>query len=407
MHFLLAANTHFPCAFPCIPNVYPMSIQSQERSLLPFVTLQGAVGSLFAFIGFFLMRNRGHQAMFEFTAIMLTVAMVAAVLAYGFGARLGLGGKTLMKLGFFLPGIVLLSGNQSVWAMSFAYGSFLGLSWSARHWLEMQLLSDGQRDAYASHAGALAVGGSIVATLAATVLLTRSANSARLLYALYGAACILAAWRLGRGMADAPLQPLKAPLALARRPEFLACLPLFFLESGLFGLGQAVTSIGASRAMGSAAALGTAATVAGLAGGVGLYLSARRRDVDNRASWLGGSCLAMAIAFLFLAGSAWIPGLFVVHLIVKAVAHPFLGASEHVLNQRALDIAGDLGDRIVVREVTLWIMRMLSLLGFWALSTALPPTLMLAAGAVLMAAAVALEYLVAHAWFGEPERQAA
>jgi hypothetical protein len=291
--------------------------------------------------------------------------------------------------------------------MSFAYGSLLGQSWSARHWLEMQLLSDGQRDAYASHAGALAVGGSIVATLVATVLLTRSANSARLLYALYGAACILAAWRLGRGMADAPLQPLKAPLALARRPEFLACLPLFFLESGLFGLGQAVTSIGASRAMGSAAALGTAATVAGLAGGVGLYLSARKRDVDNRASWLGGSCLAMAIAFLFLAGSAWIPGLFVVHLIVKAVAYPFLGASEHVLNQRALDIAGDLGDRIVVREVTLWMMRMLSLLGFWALSTALPPTLMLAAGAVLMAAAVALEYLVAHAWFGEPERQAA
>ena len=97
--------------------------------------------------------------------------------------------------------------------------------------------------------------------------------------------------------------------------------------------------------MGSAAALGTVATVAGLAGGVGLYLSARRRDVDNRASWLGGSCLAMAIAFLFLAGSAWIPGLFVVHLIAKAAAGPFLGASEHVLNQRALDIAGDLGDR--------------------------------------------------------------
>jgi len=384
-----------------------MPIPIQERTLLPFVTLQGAVCTLFGFIGYFMMSSRGHQAMFEFTSIMLTFAMLAALFAYGFGARLGLSGKTLMKLGFFFPGVVLLSGNQSVWAMSFAFGSFLGLTWSARHWLEMQLLSDGQRDAYASHAGALGVAGGIAATLLATMLLGNSGNSARLLYALYGAACLLAAWRLGRGMADAPLQPLKAPLALVKRPEFLACLPLFFLESGLFGLGQAITSVGASRAMGSAAALGTAATVAGLAGGVGLYLSARRRDVDNRASWLGGSCLAMAIAFLFLAGSAWLPGLFVVHLIVKAVASPFLSASEHVLNQKVLDIAGDLGDRIVVREVTLWAMRMVSLLGFWALSNALPPAVMLAAGALLMAVAVALEYIVAHAWFGEEAQQPA
>jgi hypothetical protein len=384
-----------------------MPIPPQERSLLPFVALQGAVCTLSGFIGYFLMRQRGHEAMFEFTSIMLTFAMLAAALAYGVGARLGLGGKTLMKLGFFVPGAVLLSGNQSIWALSFAFGSFLGLTWSARHWLEMQLLSDGQRDAYASHAGALAVAGGIVATLLATLLLSHTGNSARLLYGLYGVLCLLAAWRLGRGMPEAPMQPLKAPLALVRQPDFLACLPLFFLESGLFGLGQAMTAIGASRAMGSAAALGTVATVAGLAGGVGLYLSARKRDVDNRASWLGGSCLAMAVAFLFLAGSAWVPGLFVVHLIAKAAAGPFLGASEHVLNQRALDFDGALGDRIVVREITLWALRMASLLGFWALSTTMPPAVTLAIGALLMAFAVALEYLVAQAWFGTDARQPA
>jgi hypothetical protein len=78
-----------------------------------------------------------------------------------------------------------------------------------------------------------------------------------------------------------------------------------------------------------------------------------------------------------------------------------------VLNQKVLDIAGDLGDRIVVREVTLWAMRMASLLGFWALSNALPPAAMLAAGALLMALAVTLEYMVAQAWFGEEARQPA
>lgn len=388
------------------PHLVSMFISTQERTLLPFVALQGAVGTLSGFIGYFLIGGHRHEAMFEFTALMLTVAMLAAVLAYGLGPKLGLTGKMLMKLGFFLPGIVLLSDNQTVWALSIAFGGFLGLTWSARHWLEMQLLADGQRDGYASHAGALAVAGGIVATLVATMLLAQSGNSARLLYALYGVACLLAAWRLGHGMPDAPLQPLKAPFALVKQPEFLACLPLFFLESGLFGLGQAVTSIGASRAMGSATALGWVATVAGLAGGVGLYLSAKKRDIGNRGSWLGGSCLAMAVAFLFLAGSAWIPALFVVHLIAKAAAGPFLGASEHVLNQRALDIQGDLGDRIVAREVMLWLLRMVSLLGFWALSTTMPATMMLALGAVLMALAVGLEYLVAQAWFGEEVRQA-
>lgn len=49
---------------------------------------------------------------------------------------------------------------------------------------------------------------------------------------------------------------------------------------------------------------------------------------------------------------------------------------------------------------------MVSLLGFWAMSTTMPPAVMLAVGAVLMAFAVALEYLVAQAWFGEDARQA-
>src|SRR5512133_595372 len=169
MQHLWSLSTH---ALSPYSDAYSMAIQTQERSLLPFVTLQGAICTLFGFIGYFLMSGRGHQAMFEFTSIMLTFAMLAAVLAYGFGARLGLSGKTLMRLGFFLPGVVLLSGNGSVWAMAFAFGSFLGLTWSARHWLEMQLLGDGQRDAYASHAGALAVAGGIVTTLLATMLLT-------------------------------------------------------------------------------------------------------------------------------------------------------------------------------------------------------------------------------------------
>ena len=67
-----------------------MLTSDQERSLLPFVALQGAVCTLSGFIGYFLMQQRGYQAMFEFTAIMLSFAMLASVLAYSAGARLGL-----------------------------------------------------------------------------------------------------------------------------------------------------------------------------------------------------------------------------------------------------------------------------------------------------------------------------
>lgn len=378
-----------------------MNISRHERALLPFIAFQAAVGTLGGFIGYFVVGNQDVNAMFQFAALMLTFVAASLILAYVVGPRLCLSSKHLLKIGFFIPGVILLSGYESVLSMAAAFGILQGLTWAARHLLEMSLISDRERDGYASHAGAISVIGGILATLAATVVLALSKESRQYVYWMYGSACILASFMLGRGMSCSPLKHLKNPIAVLKQREFTACLPLFFLQSGFMGLALAVGAVGANKALASASSFGWVATVAGLAGGIGLYLTRNSRGVDNRSRWLGGSCLAVAVAFAMLGASAWVPALFIISSMIKAVADPFLGASELVLNQKALEIQGELNDRIVAREFAFWALRMTSLGSFWILSSALTPVQLLATGSAILAFAVALEFLIGQGWFAD------
>jgi hypothetical protein len=370
-----------------------MKSSPQQRAILPLIALQGAVSTLAGFIGFFVMRERDVNALFAFTALMLTAAVAATFLAYRLGPRLHLTGKRLMKLGFFVPGFLLLTGEDSVAMMALAFGSFVGLTWGARHWLEMSLLADAERDSYAARAGALTVVFGIAATFGATLVLTHFAEDGRLVYLLYAVICLAGGFFLGRQIPDTPPVSIVNPLMVVKQPEFIACLPFFFLESGLFGVGQAMASAGAVTALHSASHFGWVATIAGLTGGIALHLTRRNRGVDNRAHWLGGSCLVVGLSFIMLGMSAWMPALFIAHSVLKAAGSPFLAASEQVLNQHTLDIRGHLADRIFAREFVLWALRMVSLLLFWGLAVMLSPAYVLAAGSVLLAVATAMEYL--------------
>src|SRR3954469_9860538 len=104
-----------------------MKISSHERALLPLIALQGSVGTLGGFIGFFVVGAHDLNAMFRFTAGMLTAAMLSTFLAYFFGPRFQINGKRLLKLGFLVPGLLILCGEGSVTTLAIAYGSFIGL----------------------------------------------------------------------------------------------------------------------------------------------------------------------------------------------------------------------------------------------------------------------------------------
>jgi hypothetical protein len=377
-----------------------MTISKHQRALLPLIALQGAVATIGGFIGFFVVGAQDVNAMFRFTAGMLTAAMASTFIAYFFGPRLHLTGKRLLKLGFLIPGLLILFGGGSVAMLAIAYGSFLGLTWGARHSLEMSLVQDAQRDGYASHSGTFTVVFGIATTLMATLVLAGSAENSNYVYWLYGGLCLVGAFLLGNDIPDTAPVSIKDPVSVIRQPEFIACLPLFFVESGLFGITQALSSVGAVKALGSASHFGWVATAAGLVGGVALYFTRKNRDADNRAHWLGGACLTVAISFVLLGVSAWLPALYIAHTVLKAAAGPFLFASEQVLNQRTLDIKGDLSDRIFAREFVLWTLRMISLGMFWALANTLSPTHMLAVGSVLLAAATTMEYVVGQALLG-------
>lgn len=376
-----------------------MTIPANERALLPSIALQGAISTLGGFIGFFIMRAQNVDAMLRFTAGMMTAALAATLLAYALGPRLRLTGKRLFTLGFIAPGLLILLSDRSADMMAVAYGTFIGLTWSARHWLEMSLFSDAQRDSYAAHSGALTVVFGIGATLAATLVLTGAADHSGHVYDLYGALSVIGGLLVCRWIPATEPVSIDRPVAVMRQPQFIACLPLFFLESGLFGVGQALSSAGAVKALGSASQFGWVATAASLVGGIALYFTRKNRDVGNRAQWLGASCLVVGSAFLLLGASAWMPVLFIAYSVLKAAGSPFLMASEQVLNQRTLDIAGKLSDRIVARECVLWLLRMTSLLLFWGLAGMLSSTQLLVAGSLMLAAATGMEYVIGQNWF--------
>lgn len=376
-----------------------MSLSLSQRSLLPLIGLHGAVHSLAGFIGFFVLDDQNLHALFRYTAGMLTAAMLSTFVAYAFGPRLGLSGRRLMRLGFLLPGLLLLFGEQSVTTLALAFGCFLGMTWSGRHSLEMSLMRNHERDGYAAHAVAVMMIPGVLATLAATLVLAYFGPRAQYVYWLYGALCVAGAALLGRGIPDTDPVSLKEPLSVLRQPQFVACLPLFFLESGLFGIGQAMAATGAVKALGSASQFGWVATGAGLIGGCALYLTRTGRAVENRTRWLGASCLVVGLSFTLLGASAWIPALFIAHAVLKAAGTPFLSASQQVLNQCTLDVHGELSDRIFARELVLWVLRMASLGLFWALANLLSPLQLLVAGSALLALATALEYALGKALF--------
>ena len=386
-----------------------MQSTPHHRTLLPLAALQGAVGSFGGFIGFFVIGTHNLDALFRYTASMLTAAMASTFVVYMISPRLRLGGAALVRLGLLLPGLLLLVADGSVALTAIAFGSYLGITWTGRHALEMSLIADAERDPYAARSGTATIVLSFSATLTSTLLLASFSEQSRVVYWLYGALCIGGALFLGKAIPHTAPVSLKAPLAVIRQPRFIACMPIFFLESGLFGISQAMAATGASNALGVASHYGWVSTVAGLAGGIALYVTRKKRNKDNRAHWFGGACLVMSASYLLLGASAWIPALYVVHSMMRAAGAPFLAASQQVLNQCTLDIRGELADRIFARELVLWVLRMAALFMFWGLAMVLTPMHLFLTGSAFLAAAMATEYVIGRAlfWSSAAARQAA
>ncbi|NEX64087.1 hypothetical protein [Noviherbaspirillum galbum] len=374
-----------------------MAVSKSERALLPLIGLQGGLTAFGGFIGFHVMASGDANAIFRYTLCMLTSAIAGTVAGYLVGPLCRASSAVMLRAGFVLPGCILLFGDGSPDVLAAGYGAFIGMTWGARHLLEMSMFRDRERDAYASRSGALGVACGIAATILVTLLLAGTGAGTGMAFRGAGAIGILGGLMLGKRIPGDRMRALVNPLAVLKQPQFLASMPLFFLESGLFGVGQAVGSAGAFQALGSASTFGWVATLAGMAGAIALFLTRRWRDAGNRVAWLGRSCAVVAAAFVMLGMSAWSPVFYVLYAVLKAAGGPFLSASEQVLNQRTLDIQGALQDRIVAREVVLWMFRMTSLVLFWNLLSHLSAAHLLAAGAGLLAAATLLEYAAGRA----------
>ena len=364
----------------------------------PFIALQAAVSALGGFAGVFVFAAHGAAAVARYAAVMLACAALSIVLSYALGMRLRISGRRLLQAGFALPAALLWWADGRPDLLALAFGGFLGLTWGARHWLELHLVPDAERDGYATHAIALAVGVALFSTLAVSALLAAFDEARAPVYSLFAVLSAIGAVLAGRRIPEAPPVALQAPLSVLRQPAYFACLPLFLLESGLLGIGLVLTASGAVRSLEHASHYGWAASAATLAGALALRALRSRRHSENRVRWMRAACVGIVIAAALLGASALWPALFVLHLLLQSAVNPFWAASEHVLNQRALDIHGSVGDRIAAREGTLGVFRLVTLAAFWWATQGLDDRQRLVAGAALMGLAAVLEYRLGRNW---------
>ena len=373
----------------------------------PFIALQAAVMALLGFAGVFVQAAHGATALARYTGLMLATTAAATVLSYALGMRMNISAKRLVQAGFAVPAALLWWADGRPELLALTFGTFFGMTWGARHWLELHSLSDTERDGYAAHAIALAVGVALTTTLLVSALLALFNEARTPVYALFAALSAAGALWAGRRLPSAPPVALLAPLSVLRQSAYLACLPLLLFESGLLGIGLVLTATGAVRSLDSASHYGWAASAATLAGALALRALRNKRHSENRVGWMGAACCGVVAAAALLGASALWPALFVLYLLLQAAVNPFWAASEHVLNQRAMDFRASVGDRVAAREGTLGLFRVLTLWLFWVAAAGLDDHQRLIAGAALMGLAAALEYGLGRRWLAAQSATAA
>ena len=375
----------------------PSTVHPLERQLLPFVALQGAFTTLAGFGALLVYTQGGMAASVQYTACMLGIAMLSIMSPFVLGRALKLRGKRLVRLSFGVPAIALWWADGHPLLLALSFGGFLGWSWAARHWLELSTLKDAERDAYATHVTVVTVVASLLTTAVIATLLSLTDESPMAVYGTYAVLAAVASVWAARSLPNTPVMQWERPLAVVLQPGFKACLPLYFLESGMLGIGMVLGAGGASQALGQVSHYGWVSVVATVVGAAALFALRRKRHSGNRVRWMGLACIGMASGQLLLGASVLHPALYVLHLLLIACVLPFWQASEQVLNQRAMDLHGALADRIVVRETVLGLSRLLALGLFWLLVREWTPVSVLLVGTTMMASAAVLEWALGRA----------
>jgi hypothetical protein len=376
----------------------PLPTSSFERRMRPFIALQAGVSALGSFAGVFVYASHGSAGVARCVALMLGTASLCIIASFALGTRIRISSRRLIQLGFAVPALLLWWAEGRPDVLALAIGSFLGLTWGARHWLELQCLGNAERDSYATHAIALSVGVALLSTLAVSALLSATRESHRPVYLLFAVLSLIGVLFAARHLPEAPPVRLEKPRQVLLQPAYRDCLPLFFLESGLIGIAQVLTASGAVHALSKASTYGWAVGAATGAGALALRALHGQRHSENRVGWMRAACVGIVCAAALLGASAIVPGLFVLHLLLQACVGPFWSASEHVLNQRAMDIHGAIGDRIMAREGALGLFRFASLALFWWATQRLADQQRLMIGASLMALAAILEFRLGSRW---------
>jgi hypothetical protein len=374
---------------------------SLARRLLVFVALQGAMSTFLALGSVVIVAEQGLSAAVTYSAWFVTAIAISLVAPFLVARWVPLSAGALVRASFAIPAVLLpWSVGQPEW-QACAMGGYIGMSWCARQSLELGLLRDEERDLYASQVTAWTVTASLLTTALVSVVLLQAADETRALYAFYSILAMVGVVLAGRRLPAAPAAHLDAPWAVMRQPAYRRCLPLYGLESGLWGINIVTGASGAVQVLEKTSTFAGLVSLATVAGAVSLWVMRHRRHAGNRLRWMGLACIGMVVAHAMVAVAvAWPqwPLIYGIHLLLLAAVTPFWQASEQVLNQRLMDLHGSLADRIAVREISLWGFRFSGLWVFWWLFGHWTPAHLLMLSTALVVLCLMLEWWISRHW---------
>ena len=380
------------------------SPQPLARRLLVFIALQGALSTFLALGSVVIVAEQGLSAAVTYSAWFLTAIVVSMVAPLWVSRWVTLPASILVRASFAVPAVCLPWSVGEPVLQACAMGSYIGLSWCARQSLELGLLRDEERDLYASQVTTWTVTSSLLTTALVSFVLLQTPDETRALYAFYTLLAMVGVVFAGRRLPQSPAAHLDAPWAVMRQPTYRRCLPLYGLESGLWGINIVTGASGAVQVLEKTSTFAGLVSLATLVGAASLWVMRHRRHAGNRARWMGLACVGMVVAHAMVAVAVnwpqW-PLIYGLHLLLLAAVTPFWQASEQVLNQRLMDLNGTLADRIAVREITLWGFRFTGLWVFWWLFSSWTPAHLLMLSTALTMTCFVLEWWIARHWLSQ------
>lgn len=215
-------------------------------------------------------------------------------------------------------------------------GTFRGIAFSSRTWLELNHTKGAIREKYLFKAESIGTVLKVLLPILSATILKLSQDDFGVLFVTTGSACTLSVLILLRGTLNTTTAKPQAPWGLLTKKSYWNTAPFYILDGASHALRTALFVSGAMAAVGSAAAFGVVEACASLTAASLLWWQANHPKQEPSLAKLRISQILLAFGWGSLIGAlkyAWLLPFFIVSY---AISHPFITVIKSGLTLKGL-----------------------------------------------------------------------